>query len=327
MLTYVEGNSLHPERGGASVFARYAFNELWSFIAGWAILLDYLIVMAIGARGRAALPGRVLGRARTTARSAIADLGGRDRLRGVDELPRRLGASGSGCVLRLSLVSLVVFAAIVVDRRRPAVRPLADHRLDRPGHAAGAGRPGVRDGDRHGGLHRHRGGVGPGGRASRCGRARAAPGGAGRAPASVLVLFVARVADRADGGAGGHGRHRRSAGAFVDAPVLGVVSAFEPGRAGRGVALRGRRRGRAGAGPGRERPDARHRPAGVLAGHQPPDPEPAVAAGRPPLDALRDDRAGRGDRLRPRRCRATSSSWPASSPSARCWRSRSPTCR
>ena len=49
MFTYVEGNSLHPERGGASTFARYAFNELWSFVAGWAMLLDYLIVMAIGA--------------------------------------------------------------------------------------------------------------------------------------------------------------------------------------------------------------------------------------------------------------------------------------
>ena len=49
MWTYVEGNSLHPERGGASTLARYAFNELWSFIAGWAILLDYLIVMAIAA--------------------------------------------------------------------------------------------------------------------------------------------------------------------------------------------------------------------------------------------------------------------------------------
>lgn len=49
MMTYVEGNSLHPERGGASTLARYAFDELWSFIAGWAILLDYVIVMAIGA--------------------------------------------------------------------------------------------------------------------------------------------------------------------------------------------------------------------------------------------------------------------------------------
>ena len=48
-MTYVEGNSLHPERGGASTFARYAFDELWSFVAGWAILLDYLIVIAIGA--------------------------------------------------------------------------------------------------------------------------------------------------------------------------------------------------------------------------------------------------------------------------------------
>ena len=49
MLTYAEASSLHAERGGASTFARYAFNELWSFIAGWAIMLDYLIVMAIAA--------------------------------------------------------------------------------------------------------------------------------------------------------------------------------------------------------------------------------------------------------------------------------------
>jgi basic amino acid/polyamine antiporter, APA family len=49
MATYVEGTSLHIERGGASTLARYAFDELWSFIAGWAILLDYLIVMAAGA--------------------------------------------------------------------------------------------------------------------------------------------------------------------------------------------------------------------------------------------------------------------------------------
>ena len=49
ILTYLEGSSLHPERGGASSVARYAFNEFWSFVAGWAILLDYMIVMAIGA--------------------------------------------------------------------------------------------------------------------------------------------------------------------------------------------------------------------------------------------------------------------------------------
>src|SRR5580693_1136414 len=48
-MTYVEGTSLHPERGGATVFARYAFNELVSFVAGWAILLDYVILIAITA--------------------------------------------------------------------------------------------------------------------------------------------------------------------------------------------------------------------------------------------------------------------------------------
>lgn len=48
-LTYVEGASLHQDRGGATVFARYAFNELVSFIAGWAVLLDYIILIAVTA--------------------------------------------------------------------------------------------------------------------------------------------------------------------------------------------------------------------------------------------------------------------------------------
>jgi APA family basic amino acid/polyamine antiporter len=49
VLAYVEGASLHRERGGATVIARHGFNELVSFVAGWAILLDYLIVIAIAA--------------------------------------------------------------------------------------------------------------------------------------------------------------------------------------------------------------------------------------------------------------------------------------
>ncbi len=48
-MTYVEGASLHPERAGSTVFARYGFNELISFIAGWAILLDYVILIAVTA--------------------------------------------------------------------------------------------------------------------------------------------------------------------------------------------------------------------------------------------------------------------------------------
>jgi APA family basic amino acid/polyamine antiporter len=48
-MTYVEGASMHRDRGGATVFARYAFNELVSFVAGWAILLDYVILVAVTA--------------------------------------------------------------------------------------------------------------------------------------------------------------------------------------------------------------------------------------------------------------------------------------
>ena len=48
-MTYVEGASLHQERAGSTVFARYAFNELVSFLAGWAVLLDFLILIAVTA--------------------------------------------------------------------------------------------------------------------------------------------------------------------------------------------------------------------------------------------------------------------------------------
>jgi APA family basic amino acid/polyamine antiporter len=49
-MTYVEGEAMLPERGGSATFARAAFkNELVSFIAGWAILIDYMIVIALAA--------------------------------------------------------------------------------------------------------------------------------------------------------------------------------------------------------------------------------------------------------------------------------------
>jgi APA family basic amino acid/polyamine antiporter len=47
--TYAEGASLYPEAGGSSSFARHAFNELASFVAGWALTLDYIITIAISA--------------------------------------------------------------------------------------------------------------------------------------------------------------------------------------------------------------------------------------------------------------------------------------
>ena len=49
VLTYAELSSAIPETGGSCSFARHAFNDLVSFIAGWALLLDYIVTIAISA--------------------------------------------------------------------------------------------------------------------------------------------------------------------------------------------------------------------------------------------------------------------------------------
>jgi basic amino acid/polyamine antiporter, APA family len=48
-LTYAEGTVRYPEAGGSASFARHAFNELVSFGAGWAQMLNYVITIAISA--------------------------------------------------------------------------------------------------------------------------------------------------------------------------------------------------------------------------------------------------------------------------------------
>jgi APA family basic amino acid/polyamine antiporter len=48
-LTYAEGTVRYPEAGGSSSFARHAFNELVSFVAAWAQMLNYIITISISA--------------------------------------------------------------------------------------------------------------------------------------------------------------------------------------------------------------------------------------------------------------------------------------
>jgi basic amino acid/polyamine antiporter, APA family len=110
MATYVEGSSLHIERGGASTFARYAFDEFWSFVAGWAILLDYLIVMAIGAV--------VISEYLTVFWNELNDgivpevVAGGALLYVAMSNIRGLSANRIGSVLRLSLLSIVVLILV-----------------------------------------------------------------------------------------------------------------------------------------------------------------------------------------------------------------------
>jgi basic amino acid/polyamine antiporter, APA family len=48
-LSYAEGTAAIRETGGAATFVRVAFNDLAGFITGWALFLDYLIVIALSA--------------------------------------------------------------------------------------------------------------------------------------------------------------------------------------------------------------------------------------------------------------------------------------
>ncbi|MBM2826528.1 MAG: UspA domain protein, partial [Dehalococcoidia bacterium] len=48
-LTYAEGATAIPEAGGSSTFARRAFNDLAGFLAGWSLMLGYIVTIGISA--------------------------------------------------------------------------------------------------------------------------------------------------------------------------------------------------------------------------------------------------------------------------------------
>jgi basic amino acid/polyamine antiporter, APA family len=48
-LSYAEGTAALPETGGAATFVRRALNDIAGFMTGWALFLDYLIVIALSA--------------------------------------------------------------------------------------------------------------------------------------------------------------------------------------------------------------------------------------------------------------------------------------
>ena len=48
-FSYAEGTAALPETGGAATFVRRALNDVAGFMTGWALFLDYLIVIALSA--------------------------------------------------------------------------------------------------------------------------------------------------------------------------------------------------------------------------------------------------------------------------------------
>ena len=59
--SYVEGTTAYRGTGGAAAFVRVAFNDFAGFLTGWALFLDYLIVIALSALFLPHYLGRALG--------------------------------------------------------------------------------------------------------------------------------------------------------------------------------------------------------------------------------------------------------------------------
>ena len=151
-MTYVEGASLHQERAGATVFARYAFDELWSFIAGWAVLLDFLILIAVTAfvaTNYVAAFWSPLGQRRARARARARD----HRLRRVSQHPR-LRRPRDRARRRARDRRPRAAAADHRDRRAARRRRRRADGHDRARHLAALGGPAVRADDLDGRLHR-----------------------------------------------------------------------------------------------------------------------------------------------------------------------------
>ena len=225
--TYAEGTVRYPEAGGSSSFARHAFNELVSFGAAWAQMLNYIITIAISAFFVphylsifwAAAAGEPVGRRRRRDRDRAPGRVEHRRSPGGGEpqrLPRGDRLRHAAAARRCS-ASCLVFSPAIAGRQRPLRRGADLERLL------------PRDPDRDDRLHRDRDRLEPGrGGARSC-----------RATSRVRILLVAVAvfaiyftlpADRPLGAAG----HARSdgeyetllglppeEGGFANDPVLG----------------------------------------------------------------------------------------------------------
>ena len=112
-LSYAEGTAAIPETGGAETFTRRAFNDLVGFVTGWALFLDYLIVIALSALFLPHYLGAALEieELRDSPWDVVAAVGAIAGV-GIARLARRTRLHGPGLVV--ALLDLAVQALIVV---------------------------------------------------------------------------------------------------------------------------------------------------------------------------------------------------------------------
>jgi APA family basic amino acid/polyamine antiporter len=101
--SYAEGTAALPETGGAATFVRRAFNDPAGFLAGWALFLDYLIVIALAGLFVPHYVGTALGW------DAITDSPW-DVVFGVIAI---LGVAGIRLVRRVRMYAVAIFIAVL----------------------------------------------------------------------------------------------------------------------------------------------------------------------------------------------------------------------
>ena len=301
-LSYVEGGAMLRERGGSSSFARHAFNELIAFIAGWAILIDYLIVAALAA---ISVPHYLAPGLGPPLRGGLGDRGGgRGDRRGLRPQRPQHHRAGEGEGPRRPRPRRPRPAAGGDRRRRPRRLPSRPpHRPDRPLHQPDASS--TSSTPRSSRCSPTRGSRRPrtSRRTSTCSPRdlkRIVSIGALAVPlvyagmAAVALMAVPVVA-------GPDGPQTALGSEFVEAPDPRRRLLLQPA-GGRGRDALDRRPGR------RPRPllggdddDARRLAPHLHAGDQPADPELARQAQLAPRDPAGRDRDLRGDRDRPGR--------------------------
>jgi APA family basic amino acid/polyamine antiporter len=222
-MTYVEGSSLHQERGGSTVFSRYAFNELVSFVSGWAILLDYAILIAVTSLTATNYLGAFSHRFDGGALELIVTLGiiatsAAANIRGSS--PRRLQRRIAIAVTDLGLQTLIIIVGVVLllhparlvdsihlgtaPTWRNLVYALTVAVIAFTGLEAAASLSGEIRASRRS-LKRF---VGPG--------------------TTVIVAVYVGIAIVGVSALPVHGRHTELGGRYQDAPLLGIVHAFHP---------------------------------------------------------------------------------------------------
>ena len=321
-MTYVEGASLHQERAGSPVFARYAFNELVSFIAAWALVLDYTILIAVTALTVPSYLAVFWGHLGTGALELVIAFAvilyvALDNLTGVTagRFRWRIG---------ITAVDLVVQAAVIVLGLALAFHP---HHLTQSVNLGTA--PSASDLAfaltiaviAFTGLEAA---ASVAGEVERDPQADQDPGGLGLGADRARLR---RDRDRRRRRSARRPRHHRARHHAHQGADARRCRGAAPDVGGRRPQVRRRDRGCRRPDRRRRRLDAGGLAARIPAGDQPADPERGRATTSTLGHAVRDHRHGRAWPRRRSWCRATSSCSSGSTRSGRCWRSRSRTSR